>query len=99
MAVRGDGVIVQLRDLEPQANQDNLGHVGPGGEQRTLWMQRFAVRGDPATVDMFAANGTYLGTRDAGTPFPDAFYPDGRFVATVKDDLDLDHVVTYRLTE
>jgi hypothetical protein len=221
MAVRGDGVIMQLRDLDPENSRDNLVHLGPDGQQRklvsmerpparpidlgcvqisglpqlfapslvwaaggdrlavvtspayeidvykserlatrirrdvaprpatrelaiqevgddfrvgfgtgggcsapaskvvdergfadvlpairrmalspdgTLWVQRFAVRGDPATVDVFAADGTYLGALDPGTPFPDAFYPDGRFVTTEKDDLDLDHVVAYRLT-
>jgi hypothetical protein len=67
--------------------------LGPDG---TLWVQRFAVRGDPETIDVFAAGGEYLGTLPAGAPFPEAFFPDGRFAAVEKDDLDVDHVVVYR---
>jgi hypothetical protein len=62
----------------------------------TLWVQRFAVRGDPETIDVFAAGGEYVGTLPAGSPFPEAFFPDGRFAALEKDDLDVDHVVVYR---
>jgi hypothetical protein len=68
--------------------------VGPDG---TLWVLRFAVRGDPAPVDVFADDGEYLGTLPPQTPFPDAFFPDGRVIALEKDDLDLDHVVVYRV--
>jgi hypothetical protein len=63
----------------------------------TLWVLRFVVRGDPAPIDIFAADGEYLGTLPPETPFPDAFFPDGRVVAMEKDDLDLDHVVVYRV--
>jgi hypothetical protein len=69
--------------------------IAPDG---TLWVQRFAVRGDPAAVDIFAADGEYLGTLPPGTPFPEAFFPDGRVVAVEKDDLDLDHVVVYTVS-
>jgi hypothetical protein len=70
--------------------------VAPDG---TLWVQRFAVRGDPAAIDVFAAAGEYLGTLAAGTPFPEAFFPDGRVVALERDDLDVDHVVVYEVWE
>jgi hypothetical protein len=63
----------------------------------TIWVQRFAVRGDPAPIDVFAADGEYLGTLPAESPFPEAFFPDGRIAAVEKDDLDVDHVVVYRV--
>jgi hypothetical protein len=68
--------------------------LGPDG---TLWVQRFAVRGDLATIDVFAADGDYLGTLPAGSPFPEVFFPDGSLAAVEKDDLDVDHVVVYRI--
>jgi hypothetical protein len=69
--------------------------IGPDG---TLWVLRFAVRGDPAPLDVFTGDGEYLGTLPPETPFPEAFFPDGRVIAMEKDDLDLDHVVVYRVS-
>jgi hypothetical protein len=68
--------------------------VAPDG---TIWVQRFAVKGDDAAVDLFAADGEYLGTLPPGTPFPAAFLGPDRFATTEKDDLDVDHVVVYRV--
>lgn len=68
--------------------------LGPDG---TLWVQRYAVRGDPAPIDLFAADGGYLGTLPPDAPFPEAFLTDHRIVSVEKDDLDLDHVVVYDL--
>jgi hypothetical protein len=68
--------------------------IAPDG---TLWVLRFAVRGDPAAIDIFAADGEYLGTLPAEAPFPEAFFPDGRIIAVETDDMDLTHVVLYRL--
>jgi hypothetical protein len=70
--------------------------VAPDG---TLWVRRFAVRGDPAPLDVFAADGEYLGTLPDDTPFPEAFFADGRVAAVEKDDLDVDHVVVYRIID
>jgi hypothetical protein len=68
--------------------------IAPDG---TLWVLRFAIRGDPAPIDVFAADGEYLGTLPAEVPFPESFFPDGRIIAVETDDLDLTHVVLYRL--
>jgi hypothetical protein len=68
--------------------------IAPDG---TIWVRRFAVRGDPAPIDVFAADGEYLGTLPAEAPFPEAFFPDGRIAAVEKDDLDVDHVIVYRV--
>lgn len=69
--------------------------VAPDG---TLWVQRFVVKGEEPPIDLFADDGAYLGTLPAGTPFPAAFFAPDRFATTEKDELDVDHVVVYRVT-
>lgn len=68
--------------------------VAPDG---AIWVLRFAVRGDPAPIDVFAPDGEYLGTLPDGAPFPEAFFPNGLIAAVEKDDLDVDHVVVYEV--
>lgn len=68
--------------------------VAPDG---ALWVRRFAVKGDPAPVDVFAPDGSYLGTLPDDAPFPAAFLPDGRIVAVEKDELDVERVAVYRV--
>lgn len=68
--------------------------VAPDG---TVWVQRFAVKGDDAAVDLFAGDGAYLGTLPPGTPFPATFLDADRFATTEKDELDVDHVTVYRI--
>jgi hypothetical protein len=68
--------------------------IAPDG---TVWVQRFAVKGDPAPTDLISAEGEYLGTLPDDAPYPVAFFPDGRIITVEKDDLDLDHVVVYRV--
>jgi hypothetical protein len=63
----------------------------------TFWVQRFAVKGENAPVDLFSPDGEYLGTLAAGAPFPAAFLPDGRVAAIEKDELDVERVVVYRV--
>jgi hypothetical protein len=65
----------------------------------TLWVQRRVVRGEPARIDVFAADGAYLGTLPEAAPFPAAFLPDGGLVAVETDELDVPRVVVYRVVE
>lgn len=68
--------------------------VGPDG---SLWVQRFAVKGDTALVDVFEPDGTYAGTLPEGTLFPAAFLPNGDPVFVARDDLDLSRVEIWRV--
>jgi HAE1 family hydrophobic/amphiphilic exporter-1 len=68
--------------------------VGPDG---SLWVQRFAVKGDTALVDVFDSDGTYAGTLPQGTLFPAAFLPNGDPVFVARDDLDLSRVEIWRV--
>lgn len=63
----------------------------------TLWVRRGAVVGEPAAIDLFDAGGAYLGTLPPGSPFPAAFFPDGRIAAIERDDMDIQRVVVYRV--
>lgn len=68
--------------------------VAPDG---TIWVQRYAIRDEAAPIDILGPDGAYLGTLPAGTPFPAAFYPDGRIVVVEKDEFDVPRVVVYRV--
>lgn len=68
--------------------------VAPDG---TVWVQRYAVRDEAVPIDILGPDGAYLGTLPAGTPFPAAFYPDGRIVVVEKDEFDVPRVVVYRV--
>jgi hypothetical protein len=63
----------------------------------SLWVRRGMVKGDAPVIDVFDPEGTYLGTLPPGSPFPTAFTPRGDVVAIEKDDLDVDHLVVYRV--
>lgn len=64
----------------------------------SLWVERGGVRDEPRAIDRFDADGDYLGTLPAGTPFPLLFLPDGRVAVAEKDDLDVVRLVIYRIT-
>lgn len=64
-----------------------------------LWVQRGHVRGERAPIDLFAADGEYLGTLQDGAPYPAAFMPGGSVVAVETDELDVPRVVVYRVTK
>lgn len=58
--------------------------IAPGGE---IWVLRGAARGERAGVDVFDADGAFLGSLPEGTPFPGAFTGADSFVARDKDGL------------
>lgn len=68
--------------------------VAPNG---TIWVQRYAIRGEIAPIDIFSPDGEYLGTLPEGAPFPAAFLPEDRIAAIEKDEFDLQRVVVYHI--
>lgn len=66
---------------------------------RRLWVQRGHIKDEPTAIDVFHADGEYLGTLPPGTPFPAAFSPNGGIVTVEMDELDVPRVVVYRIFE
>ncbi|MEX0691313.1 MAG: 6-bladed beta-propeller [Gemmatimonadales bacterium] len=86
--------VVEARGVAPVIPPIAAVAVGPDG---ILWVQRRVVRGETASVDVFDAEGVYLGTLPDGSPFPAAFQANGDVLAVVADDLDVQRVVVYRV--
>ncbi len=63
--------------------------IAPAGD---IWVLRGAARGEVPAVEVFAADGTFLGALPDGTPFPGAFTGPDSFVA--RDERGL---ATYRV--
>jgi len=63
--------------------------IAPGGD---VWVLRGAARGEVPAVEVFAADGTFLGALPEGTPFPGAFTGPDSFVT--RDERGL---ATYRV--
>jgi hypothetical protein len=61
----------------------------------TLWVERHTIRGEPMQRDVFDPTGTYLGTIIGDVPWPQAWLPDGRFVAVNANTDSLPVVVRY----
>ena len=70
--------------------------VEPGGR---LWVERFVPGDDPGAIDVFEADGEYLGTLPAGTPFPLMFDPSGRALIEVRDEMDVERLQVGRFVE
>jgi len=70
--------------------------VGPDGR---VWVSRGGPRSEPTPTDVLAADGTYIGTLPADAPFPMGFLPDGRMLATDRDELDVVRLVVYEIDE
>lgn len=62
-----------------------------------VWVLRNVPGEARPPVDVFAADGAYLGTLPAGSPFPDAFLPDGRILHVDEDELGVQRVVLSRV--
>jgi hypothetical protein len=59
----------------------------------TLWVRRYALGDETAQVDVFDAEGRYLGTVADSALFPVAFLPDGRILAAEEDALGVQRLV------
>ena len=67
----------------------------PGGY---VWALRGRVSDEPYAIDVFTTAGEYLGTLD-GMPMPVAFGPSGRMVVTETDELGVQSVKVYQLSD
>jgi len=70
--------------------------VGPDGR---IWVSRGGPRPEPTPADILAPDGSYVGTLPADAPYPIGFLPDGRMLATERDELDVVRLVVYRVDE
>lgn len=81
-----------LADVVPLI--DNV-MVDPGGR---LWVRR-SGGGEPGPIDVFRADGEYLGTLPPGAPMPIGFAPDGRALTVETDEMDVERLVIGRYQE
>jgi len=72
--------------------------LSPTGE---LWVERFEPGARPndrfGPIDVFAADGAYLGTLPAGASLPIAILPDDRIIVSEKDAFDVERLVLLRI--
>jgi len=66
----------------------------PGGG---WWVFRGVGERDAQTMDVFAADGAYVGTLPADAPHPQTFLSDDLLVTIERDEFDLPYVVVYRI--
>lgn len=90
--------VVEARGFAPALPSIRNVLLAPSGE---LWVQRFVPGGrggdTPAPVDVFGADGAYLGTLPDGTRFPLLILPDGRVALEETDALDVERLVVMRV--
>jgi hypothetical protein len=85
-------LVVKERGFAPVIPATGRMAIAPNGE---IWVRRGGVKGEQLPIDIFAADGAYLGTLPRETPFPAAFISDTRFAAVSKDDNDLGKIGIY----
>jgi hypothetical protein len=68
--------------------------IAPTGE---YWVQRGGIKDEPQPIDVFGADGTYLGTLPATGTFPAAFLPGDRVAVVEKNELDVGRVEIYQV--
>jgi hypothetical protein len=61
----------------------------------TLWVERYTVNGEPLQRDIFDPTGNYLGTLTGDTPWPQAWMPNGEYVAVAANEDSLPVVIRY----
>lgn len=86
--------VLEVRGVAPVLQAVARIGVAPDG---SIWVTRGAVKDAPRIVDVFDAEGEYLGTLPEGAPEPVAFLPAGDVVAIEKDELDVERIVVYRV--
>lgn len=75
-----------------------VGELAAAPDDR-VWVRRGGVRGEPAVVDVFGADGAYEGTLPEGTPWPVAFLSSRTYAAIETDEWEVDRVVILRIEE
>jgi len=88
--------VVRKRGIAPVIPAIGRLAFAPDG---SLWVERGGVRDEPRPIDVFSSDAEYRGTLPPGSPFPVAFFPDGRFAAADTDELDVTRLVVYRIVE
>lgn len=63
----------------------------------SVWVRRQTVTGETPLLDVFDSNGAYVGTLSGSFPWPQAWLPDGDFVAVMPDSSELPVVTRYRV--
>lgn len=86
--------VVEARGFAPLVPAISRIALAPDG---STWVARSVPGEDRPPVDVFAPDGAYRGTLPTGTPFPDAFLPDGRILRVEEDELEVERVVAYRV--
>lgn len=110
LASVGEGMSIRTdageRVCDPEEVVEKRGHgevvpatgalrVAPDG---SLWVARHTVTEDEVpSIDVFDADGAYLGTLPEGTPLPVAFLPDGRPITSETDAFDVQRLVVSRI--
>lgn len=82
--------VVEQRGVAPFMPMIERLALAPDG---SVWAQHHTAGDEPGVIDIFDAEGTFLGTLPAASPFPIGFLPDGRMLAAEKDDLDVERLV------
>jgi len=62
-----------------------------------LWVQRTAVGVEYGPIDIYAPDGSYVGTLPSGTPFPLLLLPNARIGVVVKDEFDIERLVIQQI--
>jgi hypothetical protein len=88
--------VIEKRGLAEYVPAIRALRVGPDGR---IWVSRGGPRSEPTATDVLAADGTYIGTLPAAVPFPIGFLPDGRMLASERDEMDVVRLVVYRIDE
>lgn len=86
-AVRGRGYAAHIPSIMAIA-------ISPSGE---IWVQRGKVSDEPVQIDVFAADGAYLGTLHPDSPFPAAFADSALIVTVEPDSMDVPRIALYRV--
>jgi hypothetical protein len=87
--------VVDKRGIAPVIPAISKIMVDPGGR---IWVERGHVRGDPAPIDVFSANGDYVGTLPAGSPYPVAFISPTRIASVATDEMDVSRLAIHDIT-
>lgn len=86
--------VVEQRGFAPQVPPISDVAVSPRGN---IYLERWAPKDEPRSIDLLSPDGAYMGTLASGFPFPAAFLGDDRIVVTEEDEMGLRSVVVYRI--
>lgn len=85
-------VVLETRGWYPYEQIIERIQIAPDG---VLWVSRSVDPAEERATDIFAPDGSYVGTLRADAPYPDAFTLDGGIVVVEKGEFDVEQVVVY----